>query len=51
MSDAQIREAIRQHAAASGQKGGKARAKNMSASKRRESARKAARARWSRRKP
>jgi hypothetical protein len=46
MNDAQIREAIRQHAASSGRKGGKARAKNMSAAKRSESARKAARARW-----
>jgi hypothetical protein len=47
---AEIREAIREHmrrlAADRGQKGGTARAKNMSAAKRSESARKAARARW-----
>ena len=39
------------HAAALGQKGGKARAKRLSAEERRESARKAAVARWRKRDP
>jgi hypothetical protein len=50
MTGTQVREALREYmrqiAVEGGRKGGKARAKNMTAAKRSASARKAARARW-----